>query len=256
MSFPAPPRGAASPRAGGRGRGCTSSGCAPAAGGRPATGRRSGRRAGGPKARGRTHPPGAGRSLPGSGRAGSAGRQPGPRAPPARASLRRYERGSTPTICTRFPRSSIVRESSVRRVAGSRSTTSAGCENGSRVSAKSWLPSTAKQFGIRASIDRSSASPERRESRSPLIIVRSGCRSSTQSTARATATRPRDGKPRWKSDRCAIRRPSSSGGSPGSGQASVSSRTHPPRNDPTPARPPLRRLRAVRLSRATPRASR
>ena len=39
--------------------------------------------------------------------------------------------------------------------------------------------------------------------------TRSGRRSATQATARSVAARPRDGMPRWKSERCAMRRPSS-----------------------------------------------
>ncbi len=44
--------------------------------------------------------------------------------------------------------------------------------------------------------------------------TRSGFRSSTQSTASRTARRPREGTPRWRSERCAIRSPSSSAGTP------------------------------------------
>src|SRR5437868_1640566 len=42
--------------------------------------------------------------------------------------------------------------------------------------------------------------------------TRSGCRSSTQATALSAACAPREGTPRWKSERWAIRRPSSSDG--------------------------------------------
>ena len=45
------------------------------------------------------------------------------------------------------------------------------------------------------------------ESRSPVTTTRSGFRSRTQSAARRTATAPREGGPRWKSERCAIAQP-------------------------------------------------
>ena len=76
------------------------------------------------------------------------------------------------------------------------------------------------------------APPRGRESRSPVTQTRSGCRSATQSTARSTARAPRDGTPRWKSERCAIRRPSSSGGSPGSASSRTRRRTQPASNQP------------------------
>ena len=60
----------------------------------------------------------------------------------------------------------------------------------------------------------SSGTPERRETRSPVMQTRSGFRSTTHSTASRTARRPRDGTPRWRSERCAIRSPSSSAGRP------------------------------------------
>src|SRR2546423_8739064 len=74
---------------------------------------------------------------------------------------------------------------------------------------------------------RSRGAPRGRESRSPLTQTRSGSREATHSTARSTARAPREGTPRWKSERCAMRRPSSSGGSPRTGAASVRRRTHP-----------------------------
>src|SRR5436305_2509157 len=74
---------------------------------------------------------------------------------------------------------------------------------------------------------RKSGSPRRRESRSPVTAVRSGSRSAVQSAARRTARSPREGKPRWRSERWTIVRPSSSPGSRSSGHSSRSSRTQP-----------------------------
>ena len=51
--------------------------------------------------------------------------------------------------------------------------------------------------------------PRRRDTRSPVMHTRSGLRSITHSTASRTARRPRDGTPRWRSERCAMRSPSS-----------------------------------------------
>ncbi len=47
-----------------------------------------------------------------------------------------------------------------------------------------------------------------------MTQTRSGFRSTTHSTASRTARRPREGTPRWRSERCAIRSPSSSAGNP------------------------------------------
>src|SRR6266542_1609514 len=152
------------------------------------------------------------------------------------------ERGSAPATYTRRPRSSNVTPSSESNVAGSSSRRNDRCENGSRLIARSWLPRIAKQFGRRATSRRRFASADTRVSRSPLTSVRSGARSSTHETARSTATRPRPGSPRWKSDRCATRSPASSGASPGSASGRASSRTQPASNQPQPrlpaARPP------------------
>ena len=107
-----------------------SSGCGRAAAARPARGGRSGRRAGGPRGRG-------GRRLPGSrsitsGKWQSRIRRSASRPPAARAA-----RGGGGTCAGRrrrsgrgVPRSSIVRESSVSSVAGSRSATAGGMREG------------------------------------------------------------------------------------------------------------------------------
>ena len=70
------------------------------------------------------------------------------------------------------------------------------------------------------------------ESRSPVMQTRSGSRETTQSTARSAATAPRDGKPRWKSERWATRRPSSSAGRPRSGSSRTRVRSQPASNQP------------------------
>ncbi len=95
----------------------------------------------------------------------------------------------------------------------SRSVNPAARENGSLVCSTSWLPSTAKDGPRPASSSRSSGSPERRETRSPVMTTRSGARCATHPTALFTARSPREGSPRWKSERCAMRRPASSAGS-------------------------------------------
>src|SRR5436309_4420602 len=78
--------------------------------------------------------------------------------------------------------------------------------------------------------------------------TRSGRRSSTHATARSTARAPREGIPRWKSERCAIRTPSSSAGSAGSGHGSVRSRNQPASKCPqaTPAAAAEAALHAMR----------
>ena len=86
----------------------------------------------------------AGRS-PGSGRGGCGDRRPSSASCSGRASRAAYVCGSTPTIWTRRPRSSTSTASSPRSVTPSSASIAAGsmrCENGSRLSAKSWLPST------------------------------------------------------------------------------------------------------------------
>src|SRR5204863_876671 len=91
------------------------------------------------------------------------------------------------------------------------------------------------QFGRRASNSRSSGSPPRRDSRSPETRTRSGDREEVHSIARTTACPPREGKPRWKSDRWVIRNPASSGGSRSNGHSSSSSRTQPASKWPQPS---------------------
>src|SRR5947208_8225290 len=85
---------------------------------------------------------------------------------------------------------------------------------------------------------RSDGSPRGRETRSPVITTSSGLRDVTHSTARSTACVPRDGSPRWKSDRCAMRNPASSEGSRASGTSSVRSLTQPASNHPQPTAAP------------------
>src|SRR5579864_3964650 len=76
--------------------------------------------------------------------------------------------------------------------------------------------------------------------------TRSGRRSATQSTPRSTACPPRDGTPRWKSERWAIRSPSSSAGRPGTPSSSTRSRAQPASNAPhaSPAAAAIAPLRA------------
>ena len=106
---------------------------------------------------------------------------------------------------------------------------------GSREIAMSWLPSTANAgSGSRPTSSRRRGSPRGCVSRSPVIATRSGFRSAVQSTARSTACAPRDGTPRWKSERCAMRRPSSSGGSPAQLELELA-QPHPAGLEPAPA---------------------
>src|SRR5436190_3830833 len=151
---------------------------------------------------------------------------------------RRYARGSTPTICTRLPRTSTVALSSTRRCAGVRSVRPAVRENGSLLCSTSWFPRTTYGLSSSASSVRSIRSPRGRETRSPVTQTSSGRRSRTHSTARSTAREPREGSPRWKSDRWATRTPSSSGGSRGSTASSGRSRTQPASNQPQPTPAP------------------
>ena len=131
-----------------------------------------------------------------------------------------------------------------------------GAPDGSRLSAMSWLPSTANTGrGSSRTSRRSIGSPRGWVRRSPLIATRSGFRSRAHSAACQTAPTPGDGTPRWKSDRCAIRSPSSSGGSPGSSSSSSRSRTQPASSRPQPrpaaaAQPRRLRLRAARAPAA------
>src|SRR5207249_9613663 len=76
------------------------------------------------------------------------------------------------------------------------------------------------------------------ERRSPEISTRSGLRATVQRTARCTARSPRDGKPRWKSERWAIRNPASSAGRPGRETSRERSRTHPASKWPQARTPP------------------
>ena len=153
------------------------------------------------------------------------------------ARRRTISRGCVPAIQTERPRSS--RSARLRRAAadaGSSSRRSDARACGSREIAMSWLPSTANAgCGSRADERakprlaarmRQQVAGDRR--RAPAAARRSS------STARSTARAPRDGTPRWKSERCAMRRPSSSGGSPGTSTSSSRSRTQPASNQPQP----------------------
>ena len=167
---------------------------------------------------------------------------------------RTISRGSAPAIHTLRPRSSSSRPSSRSSVAGSSSRRSDRRACGSRLSAMSWLPSTANVGRGRTRTSRRSiGSPRGWVRRSPLIATRSGFRSRAHSAACQTAPTPGDGTPRWKSERCAIRSPSSSGGSPGSSSSSSRSRTQPASSRPQPrpaaSAPQPRRLR-LRAARA------
>ena len=79
-----------------------------------------------------------------------------------------------------------------------------------------------------------------------MIATRSGFRSRAQTAACQAAPIPGDGTPKWKSERCTIRSPSSSGGSPGSATSSSRSRTQPASSRPQPR--PAARERAERAS--------
>ena len=96
--------------------------------------------------------------------------------------------------------------------------------------------------------------------RSPVTRTRSGSRSRDPVDRALDRARPAaTACPRWKSERWAIRRPSSSGGSPGSGQSSVlAAGPSPPRTSPQ-ARPPAASAGDERRAREVgfrPRASR
>src|SRR5262249_18455568 len=76
------------------------------------------------------------------------------------------------------------------------------------------------------------------------MATMSGSRETVHSTARATARVPRDGNPRWKPDRGAMRRRGSCGSSPGIGSSTRAYRTQPasiqPHVRPAAATPPIR----------------
>ena len=132
----------------------------------------------------------------------------------------------------RIPPRSTVTASSTSNRAGSRSVSPAARENGSRLCSTSWLPSTAYACGSAASSSRSSGSPRGRETRSPVMHTRSGSRPAVHSTARATAREPREGIPRWKSERWTIR---STSRSPATGSSIRRKRTQPASNQPQPS---------------------
>src|SRR4051794_22553059 len=163
--------------------------------------------------------------------------------------LRIHERASTPASSTRTPRSSSSTWSSFSSRAGAIAAGSTGRENGSRLVARSWFPSTTYGASSRSSKGRSVRRPRGRETRSPVTQTRSGRRDAVHSTARRVARSPPDSTPRWKSERCAIRSPSSAGGRPGTCRSCTRSRTQPASNTPQPRRaaaiaprtPPARR---------------
>ena len=100
--------------------------------------------------------------------------------------------GSTPTTAMRSPRTSTVLEPSRKSTACSRSRSSAARENGSRVTATSWFPSTTKGRRSWARSERRRASPRGCETRSPVTHTISGSRAATHATARSDARLPRD----------------------------------------------------------------
>jgi hypothetical protein len=120
----------------------------------------------------------------------------------------------------------------VRTVAAERD---AARENGSRLSATSWLPRTTYGCRRRARNSLRRASPRGCETRSPVTQTRSGRLDATQSTARALARLPHEsGAPRWKSDRWPMRSPSRALGSPSMSTSSTRVRSQPASNQPYP----------------------
>ena len=111
---------------------------------------------------------------------------------------RRSERGG------RGARRCATRRAGASRCPGPRP---AGCRQRGPARAEVVVAKDCVAAGSRSSSSRSKGSPLRRERRSPLISIRSGCRSATQSTARSTARAPREGMPRWKSEGGRCERP-------------------------------------------------
>ena len=70
-----------------------------------------------------------------------------------------------------------------------------------------------------------------------MIATKSASRDAAQSTPSFTARLPRDGTPRWKSERCAIRIPSSSAGNPAIASSSTRNLGHPASNHPQARQP-------------------
>src|SRR6185437_13637370 len=157
---------------------------------------------------------------------------PGPGKP--LRSCRIHVRGSTPASSTRRPRSSTSTDRSSSSSPYGTLGSAEARENGSRAAETSWLPSTQYGWPSRSSSRKSSASPRRLDSRSPVTQTRSGSREATHSTARRVAVRPRDGTPRWKSDRCAMRTPSSAAGSSGIATSRTCARSQPASKIPQP----------------------
>src|SRR4051794_10829583 len=93
--------------------------------------------------------------------------------------LASHERGATPPISTGTPRSSTSSLSSASSLPAGSDVSSAGRENGSRETFRSWFPSTTYGCPRRLSSPSSLAAPRGRESRSPVTQTRSGRRSST-----------------------------------------------------------------------------
>ena len=187
--------------------------------------------------------PGRGRARPESGRAGSRRAASESGKPLGRSAI--HERGSTPASSTAVPRSSTR---PTRRRAASRARarpSSTGCENGSREIAMSWLPSTT--YGCPSRSSSASSVGLAARTREQVAGEADEIGPTLLDPARPHArppVRPRDGTPRWKSDRCAIRRPSSSARqSVDSARSSTRSRTQPASNQPyaRARRPPGRR---------------
>ena len=136
----------------------------------------------------------------------------------ARATRRGSASGSTPTTETRSPWRSTVASSSRSSRACSRSPQLGGPRERIARHGDVVVSEHTNGSSSRASSSRRRGSPRGCETRSPVTQTRSGRRSATQSTARALAPLPREsGAPRWKSDRCPIRSPSSAAGSPSIG---------------------------------------
>ena len=167
-----------------------------------------------------------------------------------RASRRAYVRGSTPTTCTREPaqleldglvpehRDAVDRGEDVRvdplreRVAAVREVVVPEHDEA--------RPELARAAA------RARGAPRRRETRSPVTQTRSGRRSATHATASSAARRPRDGTPRWRSERCAMRSPSSAAGTPASSTSSTRFRSHPASNHPHASAPATSRARSAK----------
>ena len=251
-------------RAGGTGRWYSAPSDARAAASRPGRGCRSGRRACARPGRGRRPPPEASSTACGKWQrrmlrsASSAASSRRPLAP-ARPARPRVGTGHADALAMQLDHLALVREQPHRREVGHRGALRERVAGDREIVV---AEDREARLGNRASSKRSRSSPEPRESRSPVRQTRSGRRLAVHSTARSTATPPREGSPRWKSERCATRRPSSLAGSPAIGTSSVRSRTQPASNQPqamaaaaAPASGLIRRSASRQRAQPTPRAA-